>query len=40
MKTSAWILDGQSGIESLKKIGNRELPALGDYDILVHLHAV
>ncbi|ODM17031.1 hypothetical protein SI65_07430 [Aspergillus cristatus] len=39
METNAWILDGQNGIESLKKIDNRELPALGDHDVLVQMHA-
>lgn len=39
METNAWILDGQNGIESLKKTDNRKLPALGDHDVLMQMHA-
>lgn len=37
--TDAWILQGQNGIDSLTKVPNKHLPALGDYDVLVQLHA-
>lgn len=37
--TDAWVLQGQNGIDSLTKVPNRPLPALGDHDVLVQLHA-
>ena len=39
MEASAWILKGQNGVDSLKKVDNVKIPALGDHDVLVQLHA-
>lgn len=39
METNSWILDGQNGIESLKRTDNRKLSTLGDHDVLVQMHA-
>ncbi|PWY90599.1 alcohol dehydrogenase [Aspergillus sclerotioniger CBS 115572] len=40
METSqAWILEGQNGLESLRSVPNQPIPSLGDYDVLVRIHA-
>lgn len=39
MEASAWILQGQNGVDSLSKVDNVKIPALGDHDVLVQLHA-
>lgn len=39
MEASAWILQGQNGVDSLNKVSNVKIPALGDHDVLVQLHA-
>ena len=40
MEASAWILEGQNGVDSLNKVENVKTLVLGDHDILVQLHAV
>lgn len=39
MEASAWILEGQNGVDSLNKVDNAKIPALGDHDVRVQLHA-
>ena len=39
MEASAWILEGQNGVDSLHKVDNVKTSALGDHDVLVQLHA-
>lgn len=39
MEASAWILQGQNGVDSLNKVHNVKIPALGDHDVLVQLQA-
>ncbi|PYH48796.1 zinc-dependent alcohol dehydrogenase family protein [Aspergillus saccharolyticus JOP 1030-1] len=37
--SAAWILEGQDGLGSLKLIHDKPAPSLGDYDVLLHIHA-
>ncbi|KAE8316028.1 alcohol dehydrogenase [Aspergillus transmontanensis] len=38
-QTPAWTLTGQKGISSLKFVENHPLPALGDHDVRIKIHA-
>ena len=39
MEASDWVLQGQNGVDSLNKVDNVKIPALGDHDVLVQLQA-